>query len=85
MRREGALGLFVVATVMIGTVGTPLELSGTLKACRLLRFEERLGNEVIGARPGIAKHGAQSIGIAQKRALWTTLDLASASPAITMP
>ena len=46
--------LFVAATVKIGTVGTPLELSGTLKACRLLSFEERLGNEVIGTLLGIA-------------------------------
>ena len=52
---------------MIGTVGTPLELSGTLKACRLLRFEERLGNEVIGACPGIAKNVVRSIGTAQKK------------------
>ena len=48
------LVLFVATTVMIGSVGTPLELSGTLEACRLLSFEERLGNEVIGTRPGIA-------------------------------
>ena len=54
LKREGALVLFVAATVMIGTVGKPLELSGTLEACRLLSFEERLGYEVSGARPGIA-------------------------------
>ena len=55
MRREGAIGLFVATTVMIGTVGTPLELSGTLKICQLLRVEEQLGSEVIGTRPGTAK------------------------------
>ena len=54
MRREGALVLFVAATAMIGTVGTPLELSGAFGTCRLLSFEERLGNEVIGTLLGIA-------------------------------
>ena len=76
--------LFVVATVMSGTVGTPLELSGTLKACRLLRFEERLGNEVIGTRPGIAKNAVHRIGTAQKWKLWTTLGLSNGSPARTI-
>ena len=46
--------LFVATSVDIGTVGTPLKLSGTCGACRLLSFEERLGNEVIGTLPGIA-------------------------------
>ena len=46
--------LFVATSVYIGTVGTPLELSGTLEACRLLSFEDKLGNEVIGTLPGIA-------------------------------
>ena len=46
--------LFVATNVEIGTVGTPLELSGALGACRLLSFEERLGNEVIGTLLGIA-------------------------------
>ena len=48
--------LFVATGLNIGTKGTPLELSGTLEleACRLLSFEEWLGNEVIGTRPGIA-------------------------------
>ena len=46
--------LFVATSVDLGSVGTPLELSGTLEACRLLSFEERLGNEVIGTLPGIA-------------------------------
>ena len=59
--------LFVATTVMSGTVGTPLELSGTLEACRLLSFEERLGDEVIGTLPGIALNVAQSIGSAQTR------------------
>ena len=76
--------LFVATTVMIGTVGTPLELSGTLEACRLLSFEERLGNEGFGVCRGIAKIVAQSIGIAQKGTLWTTLDLANGSPRSTI-
>ena len=46
--------LFVATSLKIGTVATPLELSGTLEACRLLSFEERFGNEVIGTLPGIA-------------------------------
>ena len=46
--------LFVATNVEIGTVGTPLELSRTLGACRLLSFEERLGNEGNGTLPGIA-------------------------------
>ena len=46
--------LFVATNVDFGTVGTPSELSGTLRACRLLSFEERLGNEVIGTLLGIA-------------------------------
>jgi hypothetical protein len=54
LRREGAIVLFVVTGVEIGTVGTPLELSATLETCRLLSFEERLGNEVTGTLPGIA-------------------------------
>ena len=84
MRREGALGLFVATTVMIGTVGMPLELFGTLKTCQLLRVEERLGSVVIGTRPGTAKNVAQNIGIARKSRLWTTLDLANASRASTI-
>ena len=48
------LVLFVATNPEIGTVGTPLELSGTPEACRLLSLEERLGNEVIGTLPGIA-------------------------------
>ena len=59
--------LFVATSLKIGTVATPLELSGTLEACRLLSFEERLGNEVIGTLPGIALNVAQSIGSAQTR------------------
>ena len=59
--------LFVATSVKIGTKGTPLELSGTLEACRLLSFEERLGNEVIGTLPGIALNVAQSTGSAQTR------------------
>ena len=46
--------LFVATNVRIGTVGTPLELSGTLGACRVLSFEERLGNKVFGTLLGIA-------------------------------
>ena len=72
--------LFVATSVYAGTVGMPLELSGTLEACRLRQIEERLGNEVIGTLPGIAWNVAQSIGSAQKRMLWTTLDLVNGSP-----
>ena len=57
--------LFAEASVDIGAVGMPLELSGTLAACRLLCFEERLGNKVIGTLPGIALNVAQTIGSAQ--------------------
>ena len=46
--------LFVATNVDFGTVGTPLELSGALGTCRLLSFEERLGNEGNGALLGIA-------------------------------
>ena len=56
---------FVATSVDLGSVGTPLELSGTLKICRLLSFEERLGNKVIGTLPGIALNVSQSIGSAQ--------------------
>ena len=72
--------LFVATNVEIGTVGTPLELSRTLGACRLLSFEERLGNKVIGTLLGIAKNVAQSIGGVQNRKLWNTLDLVNGSP-----
>ena len=54
LRREGAIVLFVATSVDIGSVGVTLELSGTLEACRLLSFEEKLGHEVNGTRPGIA-------------------------------
>ena len=46
--------LFVATNVEIGAVGTPLDLSGTLGTYRLLSFEERLGNKVIGMLLGIA-------------------------------
>ena len=46
--------LFVAASVMSGGVATLLELSGILEICRLLNFEERLGYEGRGKRPGIA-------------------------------
>ena len=61
---------FVATSVLFGTLGTPLEHSGTLETCRLLSFEERLGSEEIGALPGIAYNVTQSIGIVQKRKLW---------------
>ena len=54
LKREGAIVLCAATSVNVGTVGTPLALAGTLETCRLLSFEERLGNEVIGVRPGIA-------------------------------
>ena len=72
--------LFVATIVKNGTVGTPLELSGTLGTCRLLSFEERLGNEVSGTLLGIAQNVAQSIGTVQSRKLWNTLDLLNGSP-----
>ena len=72
--------LFVATNVEIGTEGTPLELSGALGACRLLSFEERLGNEVSGTLLGIAQNVTQSIGTVQSRKLWNTLDLVNGSP-----
>ena len=72
--------LFVATNVDIGTVGTPLELSGALGTCRLLSFEERLGNEVSGTLLGIAQNVTQSIGTVQSRKLWNTLDLLNGSP-----
>ena len=72
--------LFVATNVESGTVGTPLELSGALRTCRLLSFEERLGNEVSGTLLGIAQNVTQSIGTVQSRKLWNTLDLLNGSP-----
>ena len=46
--------LFVAAIVMSGDVATLLELSVILEICRLLNFDERLGYEVSGTRPGVA-------------------------------
>ena len=67
--------IFVATSAALGPRVTPLEDSGTLKACQLLSFEERLGSEEIGALPGIASNVTQSIGSVQKRKLWNTLDL----------
>ena len=67
--------LFVATSVLFGTVGTPLEHSGTLEACRLLSLEERLGSEENGTLPGIACNVTQSIESVQKTKLWNTLDL----------
>ena len=72
--------LFVATNVEIGTVGTPLELSGALRTCRLLSFENRVGNEVSGTLLGIAQNVTQSIGTVQSRKLWNTLDLLNGSP-----
>ena len=72
--------LFVATNVEIGTVGTPLELSGALRTCRLLSCEERLGNEVSGTLLGIAQNVTQSIGTVQSSKLWNTLDLLNGSP-----
>ena len=72
--------LFVATNVENGTVGTPLELSGALRTCRLLSFENRVGNEVSGTLLGIAQNVAQSIGTVQSRKLWNTLDLLNGSP-----
>ena len=71
--------LFVATSVDIGTVGTPLELFGTLEACCKLSFEERIGNEVIGTLPGIASNVAQIIGNARNTRLRSTLDLINGS------
>ena len=51
--------LFVVTNVLFGTLGTPLEHSGTLETCRLLSFEERLGSEEIGVLAGIAYNASR--------------------------
>ena len=69
--------IFVATSAALGPRVTPLEDSGTLKACQLLSFEERLGSETeeIGAFPGIASNVTQCIGSVQKRKLWNTLDL----------
>ena len=67
--------LFVATSAALGPQVTPLEDSGTLTACQLLGFKERLGSEAIGALPGIASNVTQSIGSVQKRKLWNTLDL----------
>ena len=45
--------VFVATTVKIGSKGMPLEVSGTLKTCRTLNFEEQLGKEVNGTLRGI--------------------------------
>ena len=66
--------------VDIGTVGTPLELCCTLEACRLLIFEERFWNQVIGTLSGVAYTVAQSVGSAQKKELWNTLDWVATVP-----
>ena len=66
--------LFVATSVALGTLGTPLEHSGTLEACRLLSLEERLGSEENGTLPGIAYNVTQSNGSVQKRKLRNTLD-----------
>ena len=72
--------LFVATNVENGSVGTPLELSGALRTCRLLSCEERLGNEVSGTLLGIAQNVTQSIGTVQSSKLWNTLDLLNGSP-----
>ena len=55
--------LSVATSAALGPRVTPLEDSGTLKACQLLSFEERLGSEETGAFPGIAYNATQIIGI----------------------
>jgi hypothetical protein len=65
--------IFVATSATLGPRVTPLEDSGTLKACQLLSFEERLGSEEIGTFPGIASNVTQSIGIVMQRKLWITL------------
>ena len=66
--------IFVATSAALGPRVTPLEDSGTLKACQLLSFEERLGSDEFGAFPGIASNVTQSIGIVMQRKLWITLD-----------
>ena len=80
LTRKDALVLFIATHVEIGSEGTPLDLSGTLGTCRLLGFEERLGNEVSGMLLGIAQIVAQTIWTVQSRKLWNTLDLVNGSP-----
>ena len=67
--------IFVATSAALGPRVTPLEDSGTLKACQLLSFEERLGSEEFGTLPGIASNVTQNIGSVQKIKLWNTLDL----------
>ena len=61
--------LFFATNVLFGTLGTPLEHSGT-ETCRLLSFAERLGSGEVGTLPGIAYNATQIIGIVMKRKLW---------------
>ena len=60
--------LFVATNVLFGTLGTPLEHSGT-ETCRLFSFEVRLGSEESGALPGIAYNATQIIVIVMQRKL----------------
>ena len=71
--------IFVATSAVLGPRVTPLEDSGTFKACQLLSFEERLGSDEIGTLPGIAKNVAQIIGNARKTRLRNTLDLINGS------
>ena len=63
--------LFVATNVKNGTVGTPLELSGALRTCRLLSFENRVGNEVSGTLLGIAPNATCGIITARMRRIVT--------------
>ena len=70
--------LFVATNVKNGTVGTPLDLCGTLATCRLLSFEERLGNEVSGTLLGIAPNATCGIITTRMRRFvtcWALVDV----------
>ena len=70
--------LFVATNVESGTVGTPSELSGALRTCRQLSFEERLGIEVIGTPLGIAPNATCCIITARMRRFvtgWALVDV----------
>ena len=63
--------LFVATSVWSGVVETLKELSGILEICRLPSFEESVGHEVSGTRPGIAYSAVQTFGRSSKQKLWT--------------
>ena len=62
--------LLSAARVWSGVVETLKELSGILEICRLPSFEESVGHEVSGTRPGIAYSDVQTFGRSGKQKLW---------------